>query len=145
MNSLSHNLPALLGGVLIGLGSLLALLATGKIPGISGVFSRILRPRGGDTAWRVIFLLGLVAGAFAAFHAIGSAAVFRPQGSVLSIAIAGVLVGFGTRLGGGCTSGHGVCGIGMGSKPAFVATLVFIAAGVATVWVVNHSGVLSLR
>ena len=145
MNLPSSITPPLVGGALIGLGSLLALLATGKVPGISGMLSRLLRPTTGDTAWRVIFILGLVAGAFITFRTVSSAAVFRPSGSLALMAVAGLLVGFGTRIGGGCTSGYGVCGIGMGSKSAFIATLVFIAGGVATVWVVNHSGLLSLR
>ena len=144
MNLPSSFTPALIGGALIGLGSLLALLATGKIPGISGIVSRLLRPTVGDTAWRVIFLVGLVAGTFIAFRTVSSASAFRPVGSLTLITAAGLLVGFGTRLGGGCTSGHGVCGIGMGSKSAFIATLVFIAGGVATVWVVSHSGLLPL-
>ena len=134
---------ALIGGGLIGLGSLLAVLVTGKIPGISGVLSGILRGSPGDTAWRVVFLLGLVFGTFFALRTSSSAAGFRPHGSMALIAVAGVLVGFGTRIGGGCTSGHGVCGLGMGSKSAFVATLLFITAGIATVWVVNHSGLVS--
>ncbi|MEO6004372.1 MAG: YeeE/YedE thiosulfate transporter family protein [Opitutus sp.] len=144
MNSPSMVVFALIGGGLIGLGSLLAVLVTGKMPGISGVLSGILRRRPGDTMWRVVFLLGLVGGTFIALRTSSSAAGFRPHGSMVLIAVAGVLVGFGTRIGRGCTSGHGVCGLGMGSKSAFVATLLFIAAGIATVWVVNHTGWVSL-
>jgi uncharacterized membrane protein YedE/YeeE len=134
---------ALIGGMLIGLGSLLALLATGKIPGISGVFSRILRPRKGDTAWRVVFLAGLLAGAALAFATSDIATLYRPLRATGGMALAGVLVGFGTRLGGGCTSGHGVCGLGLGSKTALVATLVFMAAGIATVYVLRQLGILA--
>jgi uncharacterized membrane protein YedE/YeeE len=131
-------LPALAGGVCIGLASLLALLATGKVPGISGIFSRVLRPQKGDTAWRVVFLLGLVAGAGGAFVWIAPAAVYRPDASLAWFVVAGVLVGFGTRLGGGCTSGHGVCGIGMGSKSAVMATVVFMVVAMITVYVLRH-------
>ena len=124
-----------LGGCLIGLGSLLGLIATGKIPGISGVFGRLFRPKPGDSWWRVIFLLGLIAGAAAALQFSEHAAIFRiPPGRFLHIfAVAGLLVGFGTRLGGGCTSGHGVCGMGMGARDSLVATMIFMAAGFVTV------------
>ncbi len=124
------------GGCLIGLGSLIALIATGKIPGISGIFGRVLRPKQGDIAWRWIFLAGLIAGAVILFAANEHASIFRvPEGRNLIVyGIAGLLVGFGTRLGRGCTSGHGVCGIGFGFKESIVATLVFMAAGFVTVY-----------
>jgi len=123
------------GGCLIGLGSLLALIASGKIPGISGVFGRLFRPKAGDSWWRVIFLVGLIAGAATTFLLSDHAAIFRipPGRSLLVFAVAGLLVGFGTRLGGGCTSGHGVCGIGMGARDSMVATAIFMAAGFVTV------------
>lgn len=128
------------GGCLIGLGSLLALVVTGKIPGISGVFGRLFRPKKNDVAWRLIFLAGLIAGAALLFHLSSFAAIFRvPDGRSLAVfAAAGLLVGFGTRLGGGCTSGHGVCGIGMGARDSMVATMVFVTSGIATVWLFQH-------
>jgi uncharacterized membrane protein YedE/YeeE len=139
MPAASHAfVSAFAGGVLIGLASLLVLLATGKIAGISGMLSRLLRPRQGDTAWRLVFLVGLVAGAALAFSWVESAAVFRPVRSLAAVGVAGLLVGFGTRLSGGCTSGHGVCGIGLGSKASLVATMVFMIAGMATVFVLRH-------
>ena len=139
MFSVSYSpVQAIVGGVLIGLGTLVAVLATGKTPGISGVVSRILRQSKGEVGWCVVFLLGLVAGALAAFALIPSAAVYRPQYSLLTLGLAGLLVGFGTRLGRGCTSGHGVCGIGLGSKSGIVATLIFMAAGMGTVYVMQH-------
>jgi uncharacterized protein len=131
---------ALAGGVMIGLASLLVMLATGKVAGISGIFSRVLQPRKGDIVWRVVFLVGLVAGAGLAFRAVEAAAVFRPAGSIGLLIIAGVLVGFGTRIGGGCTSGHGVCGVGRGSKSSIVATLVFVDTGMITVFLLRHTG-----
>jgi len=133
-------LHALAGGVLIGLASLLGILATGRVLGISGMFSRVLQPRPGDWGWRVIFLAGLLAGAALAFHLVASASLYRPVRTLAAVAVAGVLVGFGTRLGGGCTSGHGVCGLGMGSRSGLVATLVFMAAGMVTVFLLRHAG-----
>ncbi|MEM9282998.1 MAG: YeeE/YedE thiosulfate transporter family protein [Verrucomicrobiota bacterium] len=126
----------LIGGVLIGAGSLVAMVATGKVPGISGVFGRLLRPAANEVGWRLFFLAGLIAGAAVTFRVFEPASVFRvPDGrSLLVFSLAGLLVGFGTRLGGGCTSGHGVCGIGMGARDSLVATLVFMASGIATVY-----------
>lgn len=132
---------ALAGGVLIGLASLIALLTTGKIPGISGLLSRSLRPSKGDFAWRIVFLVGLVAGAGLAFATVESASAYRSIVRPGGLVVAGLLVGFGTRLGGGCTSGHGVCGIGMGSKTAFTATVVFMGAGIAAVFLLRQTGV----
>lgn len=124
------------GGCLIGLGSLVALIATGKIPGISGILGRLLRPQKNDVAWRWVFIAGLIAGAVILFAANQHAAMFRvPEGrNLLVYGIAGLLVGFGTRLGRGCTSGHGVCGIGFGFKESIIATIVFMAAGIVTVY-----------
>lgn len=124
------------GGCLIGLGSLIALIATGKIPGISGIFGRLLRPAKNDTAWRLVFLLGLILGALNLFRMVEFASTYRiPEGRTLIVyAIAGLLVGFGTRLGRGCTSGHGVCGIGFGFKESIIATVVFMVAGFLTVF-----------
>ncbi len=135
---------ALAGGALIGLASSLGVLATGKIPGMSGMFSRVLRPQRGDTAWRMLFFVGLLIGAGIAFARSEAAGAYHPVHSTAAILIAGLLVGFGTRLGGGCTSGHGVCGIGMGSRTAFVATLVFMLAGMITVGVLQHSSLNSI-
>tara|TARA_R110002096_G_scaffold84777_13_gene195550 strand:+ start:4320 stop:4754 length:435 start_codon:yes stop_codon:yes gene_type:complete len=126
----------ILGGVLIGAGSLMAMVATGKVPGISGVFGRILRPSSNETGWRFVFLAGLIAGAAVMFRTHELASVFRvPDGrSLIVYAIAGLIVGFGTRLGGGCTSGHGICGVGMGARDSMVATVVFMVAGMVTVY-----------
>ncbi|MEM7600319.1 MAG: YeeE/YedE family protein [Verrucomicrobiota bacterium] len=126
-----------LGGCLIGGGSLLALMVTGKIPGVSGVFGRLLKPRENETGWRITFLLGLIAGAGLLFFLSEQASIFRvpDERSWFVYALAGLVVGFGTRLGGGCTSGHGVCGIGMGARDSMVATLVFMVAGMFTVTV----------
>lgn len=127
---------ALIGGILIGLGSLVASGATGKIPGISGVFSKLFFFRTGDTLWRALFLLGLIAGGALVFYLLNPA--YHPVAPLPVIAGAGLLVGFGTRLGGGCTSGHGVCGMGLGAKDSIVATLTFMAAGFITVYITHH-------
>ena len=131
---------ALLGGLLIGISTGLVLLLNGKIAGISGVFGRILRPAPGDVFWRVSFLIGLVAGAAVTFMAYPPTAVLdvsRVPGT-WAFAAGGLLVGFGTQLGNGCTSGHGVCGVARGSRRSVLATLVFIASGAATVALVRH-------
>lgn len=129
----------LVGGVLIGLGSVLALAASGKIPGISGIVARILRANPGDTAWRVVFVVGLIAGAgLLHFSGIGWQGYTVPAGRTVAVyGIAGLLVGFGTRMGGGCTSGHGVCGMGAGAKDGMIYTMVFMATAVVTVLVWN--------
>ncbi len=126
----------LIGGALIGAGSLMAMIATGKIPGISGVFARLLRPSTNETGWRFVFLAGLIAGSAILFRVFEPAAVFRePEGrSLIVYAIAGLIVGFGTRLSGGCTSGHGICGVGMGARDSMIATVVFMIAGMVTVF-----------
>lgn len=130
-------LNGLIGGCLIGLGSLLAMIVNGKVPGVSGVFGRLLRSSTKDRGWRILFLLGMIAGAFLLFHFNADAARFViPAGrsTIWIFAVAGLVVGFGTRLGGGCTSGHGVCGIGMGVKDSIIATVVFMVAGFLTVY-----------
>lgn len=132
-------LHAFIGGLLIGLASLIATALSGKVPGISGVFGRLLVPATPDKMWRFMFLVGLIAGAALSFAVSDSAALFRPMRPLGVIAVAGLLVGFGTRLGGGCTSGHGVCGIAMGAKESIAATFIFIAVAIATVFIYNHA------
>ncbi len=124
---------ALIGGIMVGLASLLATVLSGKIPGISGVFGRLFVPATTDKEWRVVFLLGLIGGAALSFLLWESAAIFRPMRPLAVMVLAGLLVGLGTRLSGGCTSGHGVCGVGMGAKDSIVATLIFIAVAIVTV------------
>ncbi len=137
-------LHAIAGGILIGLGSLLAAFGSGKLPGISGMFSRVLRPVAGDALWRLVFFAGLLAGAGLMIAFNEPAAIYRPLRSLPVVAVAGILVGFGTRLGGGCTSGHGVCGLGLGSRAALVATVTFMAGGIATVYLLHHTGLAKL-
>ena len=130
---------ALIGGILIGLASLLATALSGKIPGISGVFGRLLVPATPDKRWRSLFLLGLVGGAALSFSLWDSAAIFRPMRPLAVMATAGLIVGFGTRLGGGCTSGHGVCGVGTGARDSIAATLIFVVVAMVTVLIYNRA------
>ena len=128
----------LIGGILIGLASLFATVLSGKIPGVSGVFGRLLVPATPDKGWRAVFLLGLIGGAALSLALWQSAAIYRPMRPLGVMAVAGLLVGFGTRLGGGCTSGHGVCGVGMGAKDSIAATLIFVATAMVTVFIYNR-------
>jgi uncharacterized protein len=130
---------ALIGGILIGFASLLATAFSGKIPGISGVFGRLLVPATPDKRWRFLFLLGLIGGAALSFLLWDSAAIFRPMRPLAVMAAAGLIVGFGTRLGGGCTSGHGVCGVGTGARDSIAATLVFVVVAMVTVLIYNRA------
>ncbi|GHF77257.1 YeeE/YedE family protein [Thalassotalea marina] len=131
-------LPALFGGILIGLSALLLLLALGRIAGISGILANLLFGKDKkDFSWRLVFVAGLILGA-AIFQNIAPQALpFRESPSTYIIAIAGFLVGFGTYIGSGCTSGHGVCGIGRFSVRSIVATVVFMLAAIITVYVVK--------
>jgi uncharacterized membrane protein YedE/YeeE len=129
-------LPSLLGGVLIGLSASAMLILTGKIAGISGMLGGIVMPRRGETAWRVCFVAGLLVGG-AVLTALTSSIRTYPQPIALT-AIAGLLVGAGTRVSGGCTSGHGLCGISRLSTRSIVATLTFMATGAISVLVFHH-------
>lgn len=130
-------LPALLGGVLIGLATATLLLLNGRIAGISGIVGGVVLPERGDWTWRALFVLGLVAGGIIA-QVVAPQALGAISQSLPILAIAGVLVGFGTRLGGGCTSGHGVCGTSRLSRRSIVATLTFMAVAGGVVFAVRH-------
>ena len=129
---------AAIGGGLIGLSAAVLWLGIGRIAGISGVLGSLLTPHAGDIAWRVAFLVGLIL----APVLYGTAGGFLPevvlQSSSSAIIAGGLLVGFGTRLGGGCTSGHGVCGFARLSPRSLAATCLFMASGFATVFVARH-------
>jgi len=129
---------ALLGGALIGAASAWLLLADGRIAGISGIFGGLLRPVPGDWAWRLAFLVGLPAGFALEAWLAGGATPVQIGATTPRLVAAGLLVGFGTRLGGGCTSGHGVCGVARGSPRSLAATAAFMGLGFATVFVVRH-------
>jgi uncharacterized membrane protein YedE/YeeE len=123
---------AAIGGVLIGLSAVLLMLSTGRIAGISGIFSGLLNLRGEDKGWRIAF-----APILASLIGYGMAQPRLPSNWAVIIA-AGLLVGFGTRLGGGCTSGHGICGIARLSPRSIAATVVFMVTAVITVAVTHH-------
>jgi len=129
---------ALAGGLLIGASAVVLLWFNGRIAGISNILGGLLPPRRGDAAWRVLFLGGLVAGGAVA-QALGSG---PPQGreglSPWLLALGGLLVGFGVSLGSGCTSGHGVCGLGRLSARSLAAVAVFLATGIITTTFVRH-------
>ena len=129
--------PALAGGALIGLAAALFVLFNGRIAGISGLLGSLLVRGGEGRGEKALFLLGvLLAPLLWQVFAVGPAIEF--QGGWLSLLLAGLLVGVGTRYGAGCTSGHGVCGISRLSPRSLVATLAFMASGFATVYVLRH-------
>jgi uncharacterized protein len=129
--------PSLAGGMLIGLAAALFVLLQGRIAGISGVLGGALGAKAGDRGWRWAFVAGLVAAPLAWALAVSPIAPRIEAGTGTLIA-AGLLVGAGTRFASGCTSGHGVCGLARGSLRSLVATLSFMGAGFATVFVVRH-------
>lgn len=131
-------LASLLGGALIGLAASLLLLADGRIAGISGIVGGLLTPTGGDTAWRALFVAGLLLGGFGLRLVDPALVRMELDRPTLALVAAGLLVGFGTRLGNGCTSGHGVCGVSRGSARSIVATMTFMTTGILTAWVVAH-------
>ena len=128
-------ISALLGGALIGLASVWLLAANGRIAGISGILHGLFAPPG--TPWRAAFIAGLLLAGIA-WQLAGAPVPLRAGFPLGWAAAAGLLVGFGTRMGGGCTSGHGVCGLGRLSARSLVAVVVFMAAGVAATYVMRH-------
>ena len=128
------------GGIVLGLASAIFILFNGRILGISGILGGLLSPRMGDVGWRVSFLLGMAAAPalFAWIAPPGLLSVPRIDAGYGLIVVAGLLVGLGTRYGSGCTSGHGVCGLSRLSPRSLVATLTFMGAGFAMVFVLRH-------
>lgn len=129
---------SLLGGALIGAAALALWGACRQVAGISSIFGGLFYTPTVDNRWRHAFLLGLVAGGTVLAHWLPLGVVDSAHASPPALVIAGLLVGFGTRLGGGCTSGHGVCGVGRLAPRSIVATLVFVAAGAIAVAVTPH-------
>jgi len=128
---------ALGGGLLIGLAVALFVLFNGRIAGISGIVGGLLRPAPGELGWRIAFLLGLVAAPLV-YTLAAPLPAMRIEAGTGTLIAAGLLVGIGTRYGAGCTSGHGVCGLARGSARSLAATLAFMGAGFATVFIVRH-------
>ncbi len=131
-------LSGLVGGVLIGLAAAMMLLLNGRLSGISGIVGGMMAPKTSDVGWRAAFIVGLLLGPFIYILVTGGALLLEMQASVPVLVVAGLLVGFGTRLGSGCTSGHGVCGIARLSKRSIVATAVFFVVAMLTVFLTRH-------
>ena len=132
-------ISGLLGGMLIGLATTLMLLLNGRIAGVSGIVGGLLTRKGSEVGWRAMFVAGLLLGALVYMLATGGALLVRIEASLPIVVVAGLLVGFGTRLGSGCTSGHGVSGLARFSKRSIVATSVFMGAGIVTVFLTHHT------
>jgi len=138
MNELTPYLSALLGGIYIGLAVVWLMWANGRIAGISGILGGLLRLDKEEFAWRVAFILGLLGSPWLYSRVTGEQIFIYEATPVGTAVIAGVLVGIGTQIGSGCTSGHGVCGISRLSVRSVVATLTFIIAGAITVYFARH-------
>ena len=131
-------LSGAVGGAMIGLSAVLLLLFTGRIAGISGILGGLLTPARGDVAWRAAFIVGLVVGPLVVVAVTGKAPAVDIQAPLWALVVAGLAVGFGTRLGSGCTSGHGVCGLARLSPRSLAATAGFFGAALVTVYLLRH-------
>jgi len=129
---------ALAGGVLVGLAATLLLWLNGRVAGVSGILNGVIFPKRQDVAWRAAFLIGLIVAGGLYMALVPGASLPRTDYSRAGLIVAGVLVGFGTRMGNGCTSGHGVCGLGRLSLRSLVAVLTFMATAIATTFVIRH-------
>jgi len=129
-------LTALAGGALIGLSAALLVLVLGRVAGIAGILGGLIDLDRGHLAWRIAFLAGLIGAGALVLRLVPTPVEIAATWPVLIIA--GLLVGIGTRMGNGCTSGHGVCGLARGSKRSITATLTFLAVAAATVFVARH-------
>jgi uncharacterized membrane protein YedE/YeeE len=130
--------PALLGGMILGIAAALYVLLHGRILGISGIVSGLLRPRKGDWAWRLALLSGILTAPLWSALLFDMHTVTIIDADWIAIIVAGLLVGFGAHYGSGCTSGHGICGLSSLSPRSLVATLSFMVAGFITVYVIRH-------
>lgn len=132
--------PAFIGGALIGLSAALLLWAKGRVAGISGIAGGIIYPEKGDMDWRIVFVVGLIIGGFI-YQVVGLGAGVQHIEAVVDtpwLIVAGLLVGIGTTVGTGCTSGHGICGLARRSPRSLVATLTFMISAIVTVFIIRH-------
>ena len=128
---------SLAGGVIIGLGTALLIFLNGRVAGISGMLGEMLRPSATDKSWRVAFIAGLIVAPLG-YQLVHALPIVTINANFLLLIAAGLLVGIGTRYGGGCTSGHGVCGLSRLSMRSLVATIAFMASGFVTVFILRH-------
>jgi uncharacterized protein len=128
---------SLAGGILLGLASAMFVLLNGRVLGISGILGGLVKPRAGDVGWRLAFIAGLLV-APTLWLLLAEPVVPRIEANGATLLVAGLLVGWGARYGSGCTSGHGICGISRLSRRSLAATVTFMAAGFATVFLVRH-------
>ena len=138
MLSLDIVLPALMGGALIGLSASILLLFNGRIMGVCGILNQAMNFKEGNNQWTWLFLLGLVLGPQVSDAFLGTSEPIFEDRSLLVTIIGGLLVGFGTSFGSGCTSGHGVCGIGRLSQRSIVSVCIFMGTAMVTVFVFRH-------
>lgn len=132
-------IPAFAGGLLIGLSAVIMLLFNGRITGISGILDGIvINSKSGDRVWRICFLLGLVLGGFLFKLIMPDSFIPRDGFSLVLLITGGFIVGVGTRMGSGCTSGHGICGIARFSRRSILATVIFMLTGAITVYLFRH-------
>ena len=131
-------ISAAIGGALIGLSAVLLMLLNGRIAGITGVFAGLIDPVSNDRGWRATFVAGMIIAPLSAAFLGYSIPIPHMPASLVTVAVAGLLVGFGTRLSKGCTSGHGICGIARLSPRSIAATATFMAAAMAVVAVTRH-------
>ena len=131
-------ISSLLGGALIGGSAVLLMFSIGRIAGISGIVAGAAMEKGWERNWRLLFVVGLFVGAALVALSTGALANSVPVASTTMMVIGGIVVGFGARLGSGCTSGHGVCGISRLSARSIVATGTFMASGMGTVFILRH-------
>jgi uncharacterized protein len=131
-------ISGLIGGLLIGLAVALTMLLNGRMAGISGIVGGLVNPKAGDRGWRAAFVMGLPLGALAYILVAGGPTQVNVLASPPAILVGGLLVGFGTRMGSGCTSGHGLCGLALLSWRSAVATAVFFGVAMLTVFLTGH-------
>jgi uncharacterized membrane protein YedE/YeeE len=129
---------AFLGGILIGLSVTIMLLFNGRITGVSGIIAELLTPKVGEWLWRLVFLIGMISGSTLFVYLFPETFTPRTGFPTSLLVIGGLLVGFGTKLGSGCTSGHGICGIAQLSPRSIIATVIFMFFGAATVFIIRH-------
>jgi|TARA_B100001057_G_scaffold258697_1_gene258784 uncharacterized membrane protein YedE/YeeE len=132
---------SLAGGVMIGIAALLLMLLHGRVMGISGILGGLVRPTsGGDVGWRVLFVFGALLGPLIVIYLLGRPVAVQPVVDGMLLPVAGLLVGLGTAIGSGCTSGHGICGLARLSLRSAAAVGIFMCAAVITVYVIRHTG-----